>query len=1109
MILDNDVRKKALNPEQSYIVQAPAGSGKTELLTQRYITLLNTVKNPEEILAITFTKKAAAEMKNRIIRTLENHNETSSHVPKSLIEEVLRKDSQYHWHLLENPARLRIMTLDAFSLSLLRRMPIRSKLGGTPNISENAKYLYQHAIQALLRECQSNTLLNQAFENICLHLDNKFDHIESLLIEMLSKREQWLTYAVQLSREHIPTKTLLEKGLINAIKEHIHQTIQAFPLSHQTSFIDILIYVANNLNKPTQFVQSLAMDLFSESALDALSAWEFAHTVFFTKALEIRKSFTIDNGFPPPSGCTFPTEKKLRENKKIEVQTLAENLQQHPQFLSFFKQIAYLPLPEYQHEQLLLLKDLFMVMVHLSGLLQISFSQHHTIDFPELTIRALNALDDDDSPTDLALTLDYQIHHVLIDEFQDTSISHLKLIEKLVTGWQPGDGKSIFIVGDPMQSIYKFRDADVSLFEYIKQHGLSNIKLQALHLSTNFRSTAPLIKWYNDIFTHAFPSHLDMNVGAIPFYPSQPYETTSISREPIFHHITNSYDQECQHIIQLTKKLLHDYPDEKIAILVQSRTHLHTLVKDFKAYQIPYNAVEIEQLYNHPIIQDVYMLTRAILRLQDKVAWLSILRAPWCGLTLQDIFYISQHQQYHTIFENILAHNRISLLSENAHHRISMILPTLMYCVKNRFRLPLVELVEYAWHELKGAAAFDEALSLDEIQTYFNLLDRITARSNWINIQELDEQLMKYFNTVPKSSKVQVEIMTIHKSKGLEFDNVILAGATRGVKSNQNKLLYWYERTNHNHTIDLMLAPIKKIEQGIDRINNYFQFIENEKNNHERLRLLYVAATRAKKSLHIMLTLQELTPVAFSKIEKTSIVYPIHTILKKQCFHEPILNHSTIAQEPAIPLKLKRYSCTPTFYELSDSVNSFFSVKDSVSFPAEPLEKINLGIVYHQILHHIIKYQLPLNSKERVLSYLLHYGNSLLLKLGTSSTALKELIPILTEAIRNTLNDPKAQWFLDLHHSSSQSELPLASFDQTHLSLSIIDRTFIDNGVRWIIDYKVTDPKEDLQELRKRYQSQLETYANLIHQIDPRHIKLGLYFPLTSTWIEWDHQKTN
>ena len=133
---------------------------------------------------------------------------------------------------------------------------------------------------------------------------------------------------------------------------------------------------------------------------------------------------------------------------------------------------------------------------------------------------ALRALGDLHGPTDLALALDYRIRHLLIDEFQDTSISQYELIEKLTSGWEPGDGRSMLAVGDPMQSIYRFREAEVGLFLRARAAGIGNVTLQRVTLSANFRSQRGIVDWVNDTFSQVMPTRENITLGAVSYTKS-------------------------------------------------------------------------------------------------------------------------------------------------------------------------------------------------------------------------------------------------------------------------------------------------------------------------------------------------------------------------------------------------------------------------------------------------------------------------------------------------------------------------------------------------------------------------------------------------------------
>jgi ATP-dependent helicase/nuclease subunit A len=127
---------------------------------------------------------------------------------------------------------------------------------------------------------------------------------------------------------------------------------------------------------------------------------------------------------------------------------------------------------------------------------------------------AQRALGEPEEPTDLALSLDYQIRHLLVDEFQDTSVSQFSLLEKLTAGWQRGDGRTIFVVGDPMQSIYRFREAEVGLFLKACGDGIGAIPLELVRLSANFRSDKGIVDWVNATFPSVLPTEEEITTGA-------------------------------------------------------------------------------------------------------------------------------------------------------------------------------------------------------------------------------------------------------------------------------------------------------------------------------------------------------------------------------------------------------------------------------------------------------------------------------------------------------------------------------------------------------------------------------------------------------------------
>ena len=172
-----------------------------------------------------------------------------------------------------------------------------------------------------------------------------------------------------------------------------------------------------------------------------------------------------------------------------------------------------LPAPQFTEPQWQAVEAAVSVLTLAVAELQLVFRERGRVDFAELAIRASAALGQVDAPEDLALALGQRIQHFLVDEFQDTSYTQFELIEKLTAGWEPGDGRTLFLVGDPMQSIYRFRQADVSLFLKARLEGIGAIRLEPLTLSVNFRSLPGIVEWVNRTFESILPASDDLGIG--------------------------------------------------------------------------------------------------------------------------------------------------------------------------------------------------------------------------------------------------------------------------------------------------------------------------------------------------------------------------------------------------------------------------------------------------------------------------------------------------------------------------------------------------------------------------------------------------------------------
>ena len=200
----------------------------------------------------------------------------------------------------------------------------------------------------------------------------------------------------------------------------------------------------------------------------------------------------------------------------------------------------------------------------------------------------------------------------------------MRLLESLVAGWEPDDGRTLFLVGDAMQSLYSFRDARVGLFINAQRYPIGPVQCIALSLSSNIRSKKGIVDWVNDHFIGAFPAKAYINRGAVPYIQSTAVKSSEPSQAVYFHGYSckqdRDYDQaEAQDIAQLCKKISQNNPTESTAILVRNRGHLKYIVPALIDAKLSWEAIDIDPLAERMPVIDLMSITRA-LYLTDRIA---------------------------------------------------------------------------------------------------------------------------------------------------------------------------------------------------------------------------------------------------------------------------------------------------------------------------------------------------------------------------------------------------------------------------------------------------------------------------------------------------------
>jgi ATP-dependent helicase/nuclease subunit A len=1126
---DQQDRERALDPHTSFIVQAPAGSGKTELLTQRVLVLLGQVKAPEEILAITFTKKSANEMRARIINTLKKAWLSEAppeqhHALKTweLAKKVLKRDQQLQWNILANPNRLRIQTIDSFNSSLTRYLPILSQFGSTPEIADEPTLLYTEAAQELLTYLEKDTEWANDIARLLLHFDNDINKVQTLLIAMLAKRDQWLRYFARQT-DNIELRQKLESSLQHTITDALIRLENIFLHEIKNSsfvkdeLISLLKFSAMNLlaeNSQSFITKCADVNTLPETTIHDYAAWLGVAEFLLKKDHQWRKSYTVREGFPAPGKNLL-----LKENKE-RVNALINELSQYEDLRVALEELRFLPTQHYADSQWEIFEALHTVLTLAAAQLRVTFQTYGKIDYIENAQAALTALGSDDAPTDIALALDYRIQHILVDEFQDTASTQYSLLTKLIAGWEPNDGRTLFVVGDPMQSIYRFREAEVGLFIRARKHGLGNIPLVPLTLSVNFRSSADIVDWVNQKFKIVFPAFEDIATGAVSYSESSPHNILRKNRneqrhEVQLHPFLNTHAQQTQanKIIELIQNIQQENPEGTIAILVRTRSHLKYIIPTLKAAKLPYRAIKIDPLDSRPIIQDLMALTRALMHPADRIAWLALLRAPWCGLTLNDLLQLTGKDQNNSLWKQLQLTENISKLSWDGQKRLERILPILKEKISERRRLPLRLWIESTWITLGGPACAEQESDLEDASAYFGLLEKLDNNGDLIHFDTLNEMIKQLFAAPDGQADERLQIMTIHNAKGLEFDTVILPHLEKKASHDDKQLLLWMERPREEDSTDLIISPVNAIGDGNDKIYDYIKNQQKIKSQYENCRLLYVAVTRAKKNLHLIFSLEqdedkeitEIKPASNSLLDK---LWPAiqHEVIEK-IYQEKNDFIKLNQMEDKNPISIKRLvSEWQNPIQILVLEASGFHNKSAGFLLPDNKPKI-IGTLMHRILqqlaNHGASWWLDKNAIQKN-----NYLNTHLTRLGILKHELQDAISILNLGIENVFKDPKAQWILH-SHAEAYSEFAITASINNEVTQLVLDRTFIDEtGTLWIIDYKTSilsdeDLEEFLRNEKEKYEKKLWEYHQAMRQLKSHPIRVALYFPMIPAWKEW------
>ncbi len=1200
---DQAQRERALDPSRSILVQAPAGSGKTDLLARRFLRLLSEVDDPGQIVAITFTKAAAAEMRHRILSELEKAAATHAPDPsadefsmQSLAHRALRRSQALGWQLLDLPAQLRIKTIDSFCRELAVQQPLLTELGGELGMNEQPAELYRRAARRTLEKIDGDDpAVTSALESLLLWRDNNWQEMESLLVAMLGTRDRWMHEFVL---ERVPDWGALRERLERPFANAVHESI---------THLDALLGQVPGAQNEAHLLSRFACEQSGGSLQRSLAELADFPAGPFTTHEELedgRRAFLCvadlllikDGSFRQRVNKSqgFPADRKV---EKLRHASLVQALNQVDGLEASLAAIRDLPPARYSDEDWQIVQSCFTVLRHAAGELRTVFAETGAVDFVEVAQIALHVLQGDDGlPSEAGLALADGIRHLLVDEFQDTSRRQHQLLSRLIAAWPEHTGRTCFVVGDPMQSIYSFRDADAELFPRVRTVGLEipanpPFLFDFVPLAANFRTVPSLVDHLNEVFDQVFPVNTSSNITFAHATPARESPATPAAHftlhlefaprtmpgkaaDPeLVHQQEASQAAQVQEIVALIRSKQRQIDEAhlarvggedckyRIAILGRTRKALEPIAAALREAQIPFRAVELEQLKDRPEVLDALALARALLNPQDRVAWLGVLRAPWCGLALDDLHKLASADDDTVLRRSIpeLLEERLGLLSADARRAASRVLNATESVPALRAALPTASLgtwLQQAWLGLGGAACID-ATALANLDLLWSCLDNLPGGEQDLLSLAVDAALEK-LTALPDpaaSSECGVQLMTIHKSKGLEFEVVVVPELQATGGRSTGNLLSWLERglaepDGSSEITEFLVAPLQP--KGADRgqSKGWVDRVRLDRESEEMRRILYVAATRAREELHFFarpaykdengnLSLVEpknsLLATAWPALQKevtarfeewksaTSISEPAEDQLIESIAASGDGN-LLVMSSPGRPAILRRLPADfelPASNAIARSTQSLVGASDlqrNARHEGGLLSRA-LGNAVHKLLEELARLRTT-HDWTSARAALAHLQPNIAAQIRAAGVNRNHAESIAANAFNFAIkasHDSHGQWILS-PHADAASEASWAGIVAGGLRTVRVDRIFragldpLSEGADawWIIDYKTAHADHPSQALlpqfRKLFAPQLESYAEIVRNLHGKAspIRAGLYYPRMLLFDWWE-----
>jgi len=804
-------REAALERDRDVVVTAGAGSGKTRTLVARYASLLADGLLPRRVVAITFTEKAAREMRSRVRDALQVLASKAESAPEK--EQWLSLGSQLD--------SARIGTIHSLCAEILRTHPAEAGIDPRFEVLDEglSAALRAEAIEETLSTLVSLpefSLLFQAFGT---------DKVRTLLETLLGRRlEAQETFHENLDGEVVIRQTLA--GLV-------HSPLLAEPIA-ELRRIPNSVLIKNEGEKLGGMVQELLL-LWgqAEAALEKGDVVACAESLFQARRTKMSRQVGKKGSAVKD---TVAAIQEAYDNLLDPLTGGATSQGQPPSRKSeaMFAELQPLVRSAFEHAH-----DVYRNRLH----------QRQALDFDDLEYGAAQLL----KRADIRARWQAELDALLVDEFQDTNTRQRDIVEGL-----SGTAGRLFVVGDARQSIYRFRRADVTIFRAI-QEKVSTAGGLVRDLDLTYRAHEPLLSASGDLLAEVMGIELDpARPYYVPFSPLKAYRQSAPDhlKEPHVEFVLGRGEDAASarpvaaralamRLLELKQEnQIHTW--DEVALLFRASTGYFHYEDAFEEMGIPFVTVAGRGFYDRPEIRDVLNLLRALADPADDLAMAGLLRSPAFGLTDSALYQLRWQTKSPFAYWMALQ-GELSILGDTDRlqaERAVSILRSLLPLVD---RIPVAELLKRLVDltDYRAILASDDSSGSARLWRNLDKLIGDAQASGQVNVRDFLQYLTTLSDAGAREGEAPVEaqgavrLMTIHKSKGLEFPLVALADAGREPRTGSDMV---YLVPEYGLSFKLDNPPL---------LYRLSRWQDNQQNDAEAQRLLYVALTRAKDKLII------------------------------------------------------------------------------------------------------------------------------------------------------------------------------------------------------------------------------------------------------------------